>query len=150
MVVKQLRHADCDVPELGENGSMARKKLDFNAVRDIGMALPGVKESTIHGAPSLKVRGKLLACPALHKSADPDSLVVRIGLAERAQLISCRPDTYYLTPHYSNYPMVLVRLSQIDRTSLRGLLERSWSFADAKTGTTTSKPRNVKRRAFSR
>jgi hypothetical protein len=129
---------------------MPRKKLDFNAVRDIAMALPGVQESTIHGVPSLKIRGKLLACPALHKSADAESLVVRIGLAERAQLMSGKPDTYYLTPHYSNYPMVLVRLSHIDRTSLRGLLERSWSFVDAKTGTAWSKPRKVKRRSFSR
>ncbi len=129
---------------------MPRRKLDFNAVRDIAMALPGVQESTIHGAPSLKVRGKLLACPALHKSADPESLVVRIGLAERAQLLSGNPDTYYLTPHYSNYPMVLVRLSHIDRTSLRGLLERSWSFVDAKTGTARPKPRKVKPRSFSR
>jgi hypothetical protein len=129
---------------------MPRKKLDFNAVRDIAMALSGVQESTIHGAPSLKVRGKLLACPALHKSADPESLVVRIGLAERAQLMSGKPDTYYLTPHYLNYPMVLVRLSHIDRTSLRGLLERSWSFVDAKTGTARSKPPKVKRRSFSR
>jgi hypothetical protein len=129
---------------------MPREALDFNAVREIAIALPGVQESTIHGAPSLKVRGKMLACPALHKSADPDSLVVRIGVSERAQLISGRPDVYYLTPHYSNYPMVLVRLSHIDRTSLRGLLERSWSFAGAKRGTTRSKPRNVRRRAGSR
>jgi hypothetical protein len=59
---------------------MPRKKLDFSAVRDIAMALPGVQESTIHGVPSLTVRGKLLACPTLHKSADPESLVVRIGI----------------------------------------------------------------------
>jgi hypothetical protein len=90
---------------------MPRKKLDFNAIRDIAMALSGVQESTIHGAPSLKVRGKLLACPALHKSADPESLVVRIGLAERAQLLSGKPDTYYLTPHYSNYPPSLSQYS---------------------------------------
>ena len=91
---------------------MPRKKLDFNAVRDIAMALPGVQESTMHGVPSLKVRGKLLACPALHKSAESETLVVRIGLAERAQLMSGEPDTYYLTPHYSKYPMVLVRRSE--------------------------------------
>ena len=96
---------------------MPRKKLDFNAIRDIAMALPGVQESTMHGVPSLKLRGKLFACPALHKSADPESLVVRIGLAERARLMSEKPDTYYLTPHYSKYPMVLVRLPHIDRTS---------------------------------
>ncbi|MGE5624481.1 MAG: MmcQ/YjbR family DNA-binding protein [Bacillota bacterium] len=129
---------------------MPRKKLGFNAVRDIAMALPGVQESTLHGVPSLKLGGKLLACPALHKSADSESLVVRISLPERAQLMSDKPDTYYLTPHYSKYPMVLVRLSRIDRASLRGLLQRSWSFADGKTGTASSKPRKAKRRSSSR
>ena len=129
---------------------MPRKKLDFDAVRDIAMALPGVQESTMHGVPSLKLRGKLFACPALHKSADPESLVVRIGLAERARLMSEKPDTYYLTPHYSKYPMVLVRLPHIDRTSLRTVLKRSWSFVDAETGTAKSKPGKAKRRSVSR
>jgi hypothetical protein len=131
-------------------GLMPRKKLDLDVVRAIAMALPDVDESTMHGVPSFKVRGKLLACPALHKSADPESLVVRIGLAERTQLIASEPDTYYLTPHYSKYPMVLVRLSHIDQTSLRGLLKKAWSFADAKAGTTGSKPRKAKRRPSSR
>src|SRR5690348_17219393 len=115
---------------------MPRKKLDFDAVRDIAKALADVQESTIHGAPSLKLGGKLLVCPALHKSADPESLVVRIGHAERARLIAEKPDAYYTTPHYSKYPMVLVRLSHIDRTSLRTVLKRSWSFVDAETGAT--------------
>lgn len=129
---------------------MPRKKLDFEAVRDIALALPGVEESTMHGAPSLKVGGKLLACPALHKSADPETLVVRIGLAERAQLMKGKPDIYYLTPHYSKYPMVLVRLDHIDRASLRRLLEKSWAFVAAKTGTARSKSRKAKRRPLSR
>lgn len=124
---------------------MPRKKLDFDAVRDIAMALPGVEESTMHAAPSLKLRGKLLACPALHKSADPETLVVRIGQAERARLMSEKPDTYYLTPHYSKYPMVLVRLSHIDRTSLRTVIKRAWSFVDAETGAARPKPRKAKR-----
>lgn len=123
---------------------MPRKKLDFDAVRDIAMTLSGVEESTMHGMPSLKVGGKLLACPALHKSADPDSLVVRIGLTERARLMSAKPDTYYLTPHYAKYLMVLVRLAHIDRASLRRLLEKSWSSVAAKTGAAKPKPRKAK------
>ena len=126
---------------------MPRKKLDFDAVRDIAMALPGVQESTMHGSPSLKLGGKLLACPALHKSADPESLVVRIGLAERARLMSEKPDTYYTTPHYSKYPMVLVRMAHIDRTSLRTLLKRAWSFVGAETGTAKPKPRKKAKRS---
>jgi hypothetical protein len=42
------------------------------------MALPDVEESTIHGAPSLKVRGKLLTCPAIHQSAEPNTLTDRL------------------------------------------------------------------------
>ena len=137
-------------PNQAGTGLMPRKPLDFSAVRDIAMALPGVQQSTIHGAPSFKVRGKLLACPALHKSAESETWVVRISLPERAKLLSGKPDIYYLTPHYSKYPMVLVRLDHIDRTSLRGLLEKSWSFVDAKKGTAKPKPRKVTQRSSSR
>src|SRR5438046_4360612 len=47
---------------------MPSRKIDFDVVRKIALALPDVEESTIHGAPSLKVRGRLLTCPALHVS----------------------------------------------------------------------------------
>jgi hypothetical protein len=102
---------------------MPSTTLDFDAVREIAKTLGSVEENTIHGAPSLKVRGKLLACPAL---------VVRISPAEREQLISEKPDTYYLTDHYAGYPMVLVRLSRLNRKSLQDLLERSLQFSIAK------------------
>jgi hypothetical protein len=46
---------------------MRNKALGFEDVRKIAVALPDVEESTIHGAPSLKVRGKLLTCPAIHR-----------------------------------------------------------------------------------
>ena len=57
---------------------MRSRVLNFNAVRKIAMALPDVEESTIHGAPSLKVRGKLLTCPAIHQSAEPNTLTDRL------------------------------------------------------------------------
>ena len=96
------------------------------------MALPDVEESTIHGAPSLKVRGRLLACPALHQSAEPGSLAVRIGFDQRAELLATEPRVYYVTDHYVNYPTVLVRLSQVHRDSLRDLLGMAWRFVSAK------------------
>ena len=55
---------------------MAKNTIDFDAVRQMALALPDVEESTIHGAPSLKVRGKLLTCPALHRSAEPNTLAI--------------------------------------------------------------------------
>ena len=106
-----------------------RKKVDFNVVREIAKALPDVEESTIHGAPSLKVRGRLLACPALHKSAEPNSLVVRIAFEQRAQFLASEPSVYYLTAHYVNYPAMLVRLPQISLGSLREVLDKAWHYA---------------------
>ena len=112
---------------------MPSKKIDFDVVRKIALALPGVVESTIHGAPSLKVRGRLLTCPALHRSTEPNTLAVRVDFDQRAQLMAAEPGIYYLTDHYVNYPTVLVRLSRIDRKSLRDLLRIAWRFVNSKT-----------------
>ena len=106
--------------------------MNFDVVREIALAMPGVEESSLHGAPSLKVSGRLLACPAIHRSAQPNSLVVRIGLNQRAELLAAEPSIYYVTPHYLDHPAVLVRLDQIDRSSLRELLRLAWRFVSSK------------------
>lgn len=111
---------------------MPTKKIDFGVVREIALALPGVEERTLHGAPSLNVRAKLLACPALHRSAEVDSLAVRVDVAHRAELLAAKPSIYYVTDHYLDYPIVLVRLSSIDRNALRDLLQKAWGSARAK------------------
>ena len=97
------------------------------------MTLPDVEDSSIHGAPSLKVRGRLLTCPALHRSAESNTLAVRIGFDTRAELLTAEPDVYYVTDHYLNYPTVLVRLSRIHRDALRDLLDMARLFVSAKT-----------------
>jgi hypothetical protein len=112
---------------------MPSKTIDFDVVREIALALPDVEESTIHGAFSLKVRGRLLTCPALHRSAEPNTLAVRIDFDQRAELIAAEPSVYYVTDHYVNHPTVLVRLSRIDRNSLRDLLGMAWRFVSSKT-----------------
>ena len=112
---------------------MAKKTTDFDMVREIALALPDVEESTIHGAPSFKVRGKLLTCPAIHRSAEPDTLAVRVDFDQRARLIAAAPSIYYVTDHYVNYPTVLVRLSRMDRNSLRDLLGMAWRFVSSQT-----------------
>ena len=54
---------------------------------------------------------------ATHPSAEPGTLVVRVDDEQREWLIEDAPETYYLTDYYRKYPLVLVRLSRIDRTS---------------------------------
>ena len=101
------------------------KELDIDVVGSILMSMPDVQESTMHGSRSFKIRGKLLACPAIHKTAEPNSLVVKVPPAERDKLLADGPHTYYVTDHYCKSAVVLVRLSAIDRTSLRSLLARA-------------------------
>jgi|SRR6185312_566713 len=111
---------------------MREKESEIDLVRKLAMKLPNVEEGTLHGAPSWKVGGKLLACPAIHKSVEANTLLVKIDPAERARLLSTEPDTYYLADHYRNNPVVLVRLSRIDRKSLQALLTQAWDFVSGK------------------
>ncbi|HTS68831.1 MAG TPA: MmcQ/YjbR family DNA-binding protein [Terriglobia bacterium] len=110
---------------------MARGTIDFDAVRNIGLALPGVEESTAYGFPALKVNGKLLACLPAHRSAEPGSIVVRVDFDDRAELLAAAPDVYYVTDHYTDYSAVLVRLSRVNPDVLRDLLSMAHKFVTA-------------------
>ena len=107
---------------------MARSTIDFDTVRKIGLALPGVEESKAYGSPALKVHGRLLACIAVNRSAEPGSLVVRVDFDDRAELLAADPDVYYVTDHYIPYNAVLVRLSRVNRDVLRDLLGMAHRF----------------------
>ena len=120
--------------------SMPKTKVTFAKVREIGLALPDVEEATMYGSPALKVRGRLWACMAINKSAEPDSLGVSIDFDQRAGLLAEAPGTYYLTDHYAGYPVVLVRLSQIRIEEMRDLLGSAWRFVTAQTGRAASRP----------
>jgi hypothetical protein len=106
--------------------------INFETVRDVGLTLPGVEESTAYGAPALKVHGKLLACLPTNRSAEPDSLVVRMDFDERAELLLADPDIYYITSHYAGYTAVLVRLSRVNSDMLRDLLGMAHKFVTRK------------------
>ena len=80
----------------------------------------------------MTVRGKMMACQAVNKQAEPNSLVVCMPIPQRDELIEADPDTYYLKPHYENYPCVLVRLSRIQPDALRDLLRMGWEDARAR------------------
>jgi hypothetical protein len=109
-----------------------RKTIGFDTVRQMGLALPDVEEGTLYGSPALKVGGKMFACLAIHRSADPDTLAVRVDFDQRDELIASDPKTYYLTDHYVNYPVVLVRLARVHPDALRDLLQIGWRFMSAK------------------
>ena len=114
--------------------------MTMAAAMKIGLALPDVERTTTWGAPTLKVRGMMMACQAINKAAEPNTLVVCMPIADRNELIAADPDTYYLKPHYEDYPCVLARLSRIQPDALRDLLRMGWEFARSRTKRKSSRP----------
>lgn len=108
---------------------MPRKPIDFDAVRKIALAMPEVEDGTAYGAPCLKLRGKMFAGLAVNASAEPGTLGLRVSFEERDRLLRERPEVYYITAHYANYPGVLIRMTRISRAELKRILDVSWQFA---------------------
>ena len=101
--------------------------LLFDIVRERGLAFPRAKETRYYGLPALEVDGEVFVVQTSHRSADPNSLSVAIGFQRREKLITNNPRAFYLKPHYQNYPVMLVRLDQIDRLELSEVLRSDYN-----------------------
>jgi hypothetical protein len=105
----------------------------FEQVKTVGLTMPDVEAATRYdGSPLLRVHGCFMAALAAHRSAEPGTLVVRVELEQRELFLEDAPETYYVTDYYRQYPLVLVRLSRIDREALRDLLSMSRRLTLAK------------------
>lgn len=116
------------------------KKTGFDVVRRMGLALPDIEEWKVYASPALKVHGQMFACLAVNRSAEPNTLVVRMAFDQRDDLMAEKPETYYLAEHYVNYPCVLVRLDRVNHDELRDLLLMGCQFVS------TTKKREVRKR----
>jgi hypothetical protein len=99
-----------------------------DVLREIALRFPDVEDATTERGIAFKLRGRLLACAAIHESAEPGSVVIRIGAEQRARLLAAYPDALYLPAHYAKHPAVLARLARLDRDSLRDILGAAWLF----------------------
>jgi hypothetical protein len=122
--------------------SRTPKRATFDRVKKIGVKLPGVVVDKYFGMPALKLDGQLLACMASHKSAEPETLLVRIDFFERDLRIGNEPDIYYLKPHYVDFACVLTRLSRVGDAALADVLESGWGFIKKKKTKRTTAARN--------
>jgi hypothetical protein len=99
--------------------------VTFDDVRKMALALDHAEEGTSYGTPAFKVGGKLFA----RLREDGDSLVVKMGFDERAEVMAADPEVYYITDHYLKYEWVLVRLSRVHPDAMRDLLRGAWRSA---------------------
>jgi hypothetical protein len=110
-----------------------RTPLTFETVVEIGETLPGTEAASAYGSPALKVNGRMYACVATNKAAEPDSLAVYVAdFEQRDVLLAEEPGTYYVKPHYEAYPVVLVRLARVTREALEDLLRGAHRIVSSK------------------
>jgi len=101
--------------------------VTYDVVRGIALTFPNVEESTSYGTPALKVKGKLFV--RWRNEEDTDTIVLKMPLDQREELMAADPETYFITDHYRNYPWVLVRLSKLHPDALHELLRIGYSNA---------------------
>jgi hypothetical protein len=104
------------------------RDLGWEDVSRVGLALPEVEEATSYGTPALRLRGKLL----VRLRDDAETLALRVDPEERLALVHEQPDVFYVTPHYQDYPFVLVRLAAVDPEELEELLVEAWLLSAPK------------------
>jgi hypothetical protein len=100
--------------------------------------LPEARESVgKDGLRSWRVRDRLFVWERPLRTSDRralgdaapegDILAARVpDLEARRALIETEPDVYFTTPHFANYPAVLVRMEAIDPPTLRELVIEAW------------------------
>jgi len=121
--------------------------VDYATVRELALALPDVTDSSTLRGIGFKVRGKLLACKAINRSAEPETLMVRVAATDRDRLIAEAAEVFYLTPHYLVNASVLVRLKHISRKTLQAVLGLAWQFVTAESAAGSRKPGKRKKTA---
>lgn len=92
-------------------------------VRRLALALPGASERPSYGTPCFRVRGRPFA--RIHQ--EPGLLVVWCAdELEKDALMASEPATFFSTPHYDGYALVLARMERLDLAGLRRLLADAW------------------------
>jgi hypothetical protein len=100
----------------------APRGMTWADVAALGERLAGVVPSTSYGTAALKVAGKVIA----RLKEDGETVVLRAPFPVRDHLLATAPDTFHVTDHYRDYPLVLARLPRADRAQIGELLESAW------------------------
>jgi hypothetical protein len=95
----------------------------FARVAELAGRFPGVEESRSYGTPSIKVKGKFMA--RLRTEAE-GGLAIRCDIIDRQMLLQAAPETFYITDHYTDSPMILINLETVRWDAMPGIIEQAW------------------------
>jgi hypothetical protein len=108
----------------------------WDDVRRIALALPETMEDP-GATPGWRVRKKSFAWERPLRKGDLEALgasapsgpILGVRTADvgvKEALVANRPDIYFTTPHFDNYPAILVQVDRIDTAELTELLTDAW------------------------
>jgi hypothetical protein len=98
-------------------------------VRRLALAMPDATEGQTRGNRTWLVGGKLFVWERPLRGSAPtgDILGARVDdLIEKEAVLASDPDVFFTTPHFDNYPSVLVRLDRIAVEKLAEVVEDAW------------------------
>ena len=112
----------------------------WNAAVAHALSLPDTELGTSYGKPAVKVASNGRAF--LSTGNEPEnSFGIAVDLDTVEMLKETDPDTFWQTPHYEGWPMVLVRYDSRDPERVRAMIQRSRNWVAAKSKV---KPRNTR------
>jgi hypothetical protein len=107
---------------------------DERDVREIAGSLEGVEEIDSDGF-DFRVTGKGFVWSYPQREAGKprvirtDIAVLYVGdEAEKQALVKGEPDKFFTTPGYDGWPLVMLRLDEVDRNRLEELITDAWDM----------------------
>ena len=109
--------------------------------RKIALSVEGAAEGPYFGKPAVFVAEKFLT--RVHTKEE--AVVLNIGSMEmRDVMLEAEPKLFYITDHYRSFPYLLARLSKLDKTTLKELLNARLLQIEAKTKKMRAEPKAAK------
>ncbi|RYZ35168.1 MAG: hypothetical protein EOO71_36505 [Myxococcaceae bacterium] len=106
---------------MAKKQAQRKGRLTVDDVRELALALPATQERPSYGTPGFRVSDKLFA-----RVLDEDSIVLKVDFDHREALLQSQPEVFRVTPHYQDWPMVIVQLTTVKRPLLQSLLKEAW------------------------
>jgi|SRR6185312_6904026 len=115
--------------------------LTRTEARKIALSVDGATEGPYFGKPAVFVAEKFLT--RVHTKEE--AVVLNIGSMEmRDVMLEAEPKLFYITDHYRSFPYLLARLSKLDKTTLKELLNARLLQIEAKTKKKRAEPKPAK------
>ena len=113
---------------------------DEHDVRRLALALPGATEADSDGF-DFQVDGKGFIWsyherrPGQRRVLRTDIAVLYVGdEAEKQALLLGEPDLFFTTPGYDGWPLVMLRLAEVDAARLEELITDAWRMRSPDAG----------------